>query len=53
MTTLKEAIFLIDMESLSNQASYDIMVIPRELKNIDTLEFCKLLKITKEDYIKQ
>jgi penicillin-binding protein 2 len=37
---------------VSNQASYDIMVIPRELKNIDTLEFCKLLKITKEDYIK-
>jgi penicillin-binding protein 2 len=37
---------------VANQASYDIMVIPRELKNIDTLEFCKLLKITKEDYIK-
>ena len=37
---------------VSNQASYDIMVIPRELKNIDTLEFCKLLKITKENYIK-
>jgi hypothetical protein len=47
MTTLKEAIFLIDMESLvSNQASYDIMVIPR-VKNIDTLEFCKLLKSQK------
>jgi penicillin-binding protein 2 len=37
---------------VSNQASYDIMVIPRELKNIDTLEFCELLKITKEEYIK-
>jgi penicillin-binding protein 2 len=37
---------------VSNQASYDIMVIPRELKT-STLEFCKLLKITKEDYIKQ
>ncbi|MCG9794133.1 penicillin-binding protein 2 [Flavobacterium algicola] len=37
---------------VSNQASYDIMVIPRELKNIDTLEFCQLLKITKEDFIK-
>jgi penicillin-binding protein 2 len=24
---------------VSNQASYDIMVIPRELKNIDTLDF--------------
>tara|TARA_R110002124_G_scaffold33268_10_gene110712 strand:+ start:8244 stop:8735 length:492 start_codon:yes stop_codon:yes gene_type:complete len=38
---------------VSNQASYDIMVIPRELKKIDTLEFCQLLNITKEDYIKK
>ncbi|MFT5251685.1 MAG: penicillin-binding protein 2 [Flavobacteriales bacterium] len=38
---------------VANQASYDIMVIPRELKNIDTLEFCQLLNITKEDYIKK
>jgi penicillin-binding protein 2 len=29
------------------------MVIPREFKNIDTLEFCQLLKITKEDYHKK
>lgn len=36
---------------VANQPSYDIMVIPRELKNIDTLEFCQLLDITKEDYI--
>lgn len=38
---------------VANQASYDIMVIPRELKNIDTLEFCQLLNITKEEYIKK
>lgn len=38
---------------VANQASYDIMVIPRELKNVDTLEFCQLLNITKEDYIKK
>ncbi|MCW2120810.1 penicillin-binding protein 2 [Flavobacterium sp. 7A] len=38
---------------VANQASYDIMVIPRELKNIDTLEFCQLLKITKDDFIKR
>ena len=37
---------------VSNQPSYDIMVIPREVKKIDTLEFCQLLKITKEDFIK-
>ena len=36
---------------VANQPSYDIMVIPRELKNIDTLEFCRLLNITKEEYI--
>jgi penicillin-binding protein 2 len=39
MTTLKEAIFFDRYGKLSNQASYDIMVIPRELKNIDTLDF--------------
>jgi penicillin-binding protein 2 len=38
---------------VANQASYDIMVIPKDLKNIDTLEFCHLLKITKDDYIKK
>ncbi len=37
---------------VANQPSYDIMVIPREVKLLDTLEFCTLLKITKEDYIK-
>lgn len=37
---------------VSNQASYDIMVIPREVKKIDTLEFCRLLKITKEDFVR-
>ena len=38
---------------VANQASYDIMVIPREIKNTDTLEFCQLLNITKEDFIKK
>ena len=37
---------------VANQPSYDIMVIPRELKNIDTLEFCKLLNIPKSEYIR-
>ncbi|MEM0575962.1 penicillin-binding protein 2 [Flavobacterium polysaccharolyticum] len=37
---------------VANQASYDIMVIPREIKNLDTLEFCQLLNIQKEDFIK-
>ena len=35
---------------VSNQPSYDVMVIPRDVKPLDTLEFCKLLKISKEDF---
>ena len=38
---------------VANQPSYDIMVIPRDIKNIDTLEFCQLLDITKEDFIEK
>ena len=37
---------------VSNQPSYDVMVIPRDVKPLDTLEFCDLLKITKEDFIR-
>ncbi|HEY9168031.1 MAG TPA: penicillin-binding protein 2 [Lutibacter sp.] len=36
---------------VANQLSYDIMVIPREVKLLDTIAFCKLLKITKEEFI--
>ncbi|WP_452231960.1 penicillin-binding protein 2 [Lacinutrix sp. MEBiC02595] len=36
---------------VSNQPSYDVMVIPREVKPLDTLEFCSLLKIDKEQFI--
>ena len=38
---------------VANQSSYDIMVIPRDMKKIDTLEFCSLLAITKEEFIKK
>jgi penicillin-binding protein 2 len=38
---------------VANQPSYDIMVIPRELKNTDTIQFCKLLNITKEFFIEK
>jgi len=37
---------------VANQLSYDIMIIPREVKPLDTLEFCSLLKINKETFIK-
>ncbi len=33
---------------VTNQPSYDVMVIPRELKPFDTLEFCSILNITKD-----
>lgn len=36
-----------------NEAVYDLMVIPRQVKDIDTNEFCSLLKISKEDFIKK
>ena len=38
---------------VANQLSYDVMVVPNEVKELDTLEFCSLLKITKEDFIKR
>ena len=36
---------------VSNQPSYDVMVIPKDVKPLDTLEFCSLLKISKEEFI--
>ncbi|GAA4240759.1 MULTISPECIES: penicillin-binding protein 2 [Winogradskyella] len=41
---------------VANQPSYDVMVIPREVKPLDSLElneFCELLKITREEYDKK
>lgn len=35
---------------VSNQPSYDVMVIPREVKNLDTLEFITLLGISRESF---
>jgi len=36
---------------VGNQPAYDVMVIPRETKVLDTLEFCSLLSITKDVFI--
>ena len=38
---------------VANQPSYDIMVVPREIKNLDTLELCNLLEIPKEEFLKK
>ena len=35
---------------VANQPSYDIMVVPREVKPLDTLEFCTILNITREEF---
>lgn len=37
----------------ANQPSYDIMVIPREIKDLDTLELCNLIKIDKSEFLKK
>ncbi|HET6243468.1 MAG: penicillin-binding protein 2 [Bacteroidetes bacterium] len=34
-----------------NEAAYDLMIIPRQVKNIDTLEFCSLIGISIESFI--
>ena len=38
---------------VANQPSFDIMVTPRDIKNLDTLSFCSLLSISKEDFLKK
>lgn len=35
---------------VANQPSYDINVIPREIKDLDTLEFCNFLDISKQEF---
>lgn len=35
---------------VANQLSYDVMVIPKEVRDIDTLQLCSLLKISKQEY---
>lgn len=36
-----------------NEAVYDLMIIPKQVKNIDTTEFCHLIGLTKEIFIKK
>ncbi|VAW11279.1 Peptidoglycan D,D-transpeptidase MrdA [hydrothermal vent metagenome] len=38
---------------VGNDPAYDVMVVPREVKALDTLEFCNLLNIEKEQFIKK
>ena len=34
-----------------NEAAYDLMVLPKEVKGIDTTDFCTLLGITKDQFL--
>ncbi len=36
-----------------NQPAYDVMVIPRDIKDFDTLDFCQAVNITPEDLVKR
>ncbi|MCX6287121.1 MAG: penicillin-binding protein 2 [Bacteroidetes bacterium] len=36
-----------------NEAAYDLMVIPRQAKNVDTMELCRLLGIDRNEYIRR
>ncbi|WP_461532430.1 penicillin-binding protein 2 [Sinomicrobium sp.] len=38
---------------VANQPSYDVMIIPREVKPLDTVEFCSMLDISKDDFVKK
>lgn len=38
---------------VANQLSYDVMILPNEVKPLDTLEFCSLLKIDKKDFLRR
>ncbi|MCB0401376.1 MAG: penicillin-binding protein 2, partial [Flavobacteriales bacterium] len=33
-----------------NEAAYDLMVVPRQVKEIDTVAFCQLLDISREEF---
>ena len=35
---------------VSNQPSYDVMVIPKDIKNLDTIAFCNLLGLDKKEF---
>lgn len=38
---------------VSNQTAYDLMVVPNRVKNLDTLELCHFLQISKEMFIEK
>ena len=35
-----------------NQPAYDITIVPKEIENLDTLDLCRTLNITREQFLK-
>ena len=38
---------------VGNESFYDLMIIPKDVKKIDTIEFCKIFKINKSELIEK
>jgi len=38
---------------VQNQAAFDLMIVPRQVKGIDTIAFCELLNISKEEFVQR
>ncbi|MFD1315467.1 penicillin-binding protein 2 [Namhaeicola litoreus] len=38
---------------VANKSSYDVMIVPKDVKPLDTVGFCEMLKIDKEEFIKR
>jgi penicillin-binding protein 2 len=38
-------------QMVTNEAAYDLMVVPRQVKDIDTLDLCNILDISRKDFI--
>ena len=55
VTIYPERGYIYDREGVllvTNQRAYDLMVTPRQIKELDTLVFCNIIKIDKEQFIK-
>lgn len=38
---------------VGNESFYDLMIIPKDVKEIDTIEFCKIFQINKSEFIEK
>jgi penicillin-binding protein 2 len=40
-------------QMVTNEAAYDLMVVPRQVKDLDTLDLCNILDISKKEFIER